>query len=472
MSTFFKKQPVRRPTKRKKKPEANDKEFYMGRIDTELLKKQLWVLYHYSGLRAICSLAWPKKNKELSAPGYRKPATFVLWLLGTYTALFGIASGRYEMRVNMLLARANALIAQTAIPEACGAAIEQMPAVQYEECPVKPEFWNPFSVFYSAFFKNKNSPQCLEIAKILRNTIVTNQKHLSGIILRNAFLQSAHFKNLNATDSTFVDCDFKNSTYYNCFFLNSRFVNADFNDVKMRNVNFSHTKFYNTVFSSSTIEKTSLNDVYIRKGEFIKTKLNNVDFKYATIYETIFQNCTNGLIKSSFVLSYNPLIFKNSTLHNIIFFNSYFSGAQIENCYIHNCKFNKSTLDASEIKYSTVKQSAFINTQITNSCLNELKILNTTIKNLNLYKTNATMCNFLKSHKDEINYSEPEPHPLQDPLSKNIYAFSRLQKKIPTGAGALIPPSPNTNTQTTSSALLASSACARWRSCAASIRVW
>ena len=62
----------------------------------EINRFVLWLLWDFSGLRSIWEKIRPPSEEKIKSVSYNKPPTFLLWVLGIYSALFGIASQRYE----------------------------------------------------------------------------------------------------------------------------------------------------------------------------------------------------------------------------------------------------------------------------------------------------------------------------------------------------------------------------------------
>lgn len=106
-----------------------------------------WLLLDFLGLRFIYGKLNPEKNEDLQKQGYKKPATLFLWLIGIYIATFGIASNRYENRIDIIENRLNRLYAQ--IPKDIHVAFQRINDVQKMLCPAKPKIRDPFSVIKS-----------------------------------------------------------------------------------------------------------------------------------------------------------------------------------------------------------------------------------------------------------------------------------------------------------------------------------
>ncbi len=77
--------------------------------DKHLLK----VLYRYSGIETICNKA---RVTEEQQPKKILP-TLPLWLIGIYVATYGVASQRYENRVDIIENKVNTIYPQLTSPE-------------------------------------------------------------------------------------------------------------------------------------------------------------------------------------------------------------------------------------------------------------------------------------------------------------------------------------------------------------------
>ncbi len=64
-----------------------------------IIKSTLYFLYNFSGIRHLWeNIIWPINRDTKKG----KPSTFIIWIIGLYVALFGIASQRYENRVDVI----------------------------------------------------------------------------------------------------------------------------------------------------------------------------------------------------------------------------------------------------------------------------------------------------------------------------------------------------------------------------------
>ena len=106
-----------------------------------------WLLWDFSGLRFIYGKLNPEKDEDLQREGYKRPVTFFLWLIGIYIAAFGIASNRYENKIDKIENRINGIYAQ--ISKDIHVAFQRIDDVQKMTCPRDPKILNPISVIKS-----------------------------------------------------------------------------------------------------------------------------------------------------------------------------------------------------------------------------------------------------------------------------------------------------------------------------------
>ncbi|MCK4765596.1 MAG: pentapeptide repeat-containing protein [Candidatus Aminicenantes bacterium] len=151
----------------------------------------VWLVWDFSGVRYICSKIRPPLE---SKKPLRKPATFFLWILGIYTALYGITSTRYENRVDIIENRANTIFTHLTIPAMQKKALEKIPRVQDMRCPQKPYILKPGTVCASLVGSEARYDVMVEH---LKETVEEWKDKLAGVNLRFARLRGA---NLDGAD--------------------------------------------------------------------------------------------------------------------------------------------------------------------------------------------------------------------------------------------------------------------------------
>ena len=85
-------------------------------------------------------------------------------MIGIYTALYGIASQRYENRVDIIENRANAVFAQLAT-DVYKKALSRISRIQNMPCPKKPFILKPGTVFASLLCSEEHYDNMVELLK-------------------------------------------------------------------------------------------------------------------------------------------------------------------------------------------------------------------------------------------------------------------------------------------------------------------
>ena len=139
-------------------------------------------IYRYSGLKFIYRKFIPVEKSKLP--------TGPLWIIGIYVAFFGVASQRYENRIDIIENRANAVFTQlsTSIKKK---ALGRISTIQNMGCPYKPNILNPFSVFGSLFFPGGKYE---EMVVLLKETVEDWKNSLDSVNLDGANLEGAYLE--------------------------------------------------------------------------------------------------------------------------------------------------------------------------------------------------------------------------------------------------------------------------------------
>ena len=118
--------------------------------------------------------------------GKQQPIRFFLWFVGIYVALFGIASQRYENRVDIIENRINSIFTQLSTP-LYKKALGRIGETQNMPCPLKPDIKNPLTVYQSLF----KETVYFEGVNLLKATVENWGDSLSGAHLMFAYLIGA-----------------------------------------------------------------------------------------------------------------------------------------------------------------------------------------------------------------------------------------------------------------------------------------
>jgi uncharacterized protein YjbI with pentapeptide repeats len=210
----------------------------------------IWLIWDFSGLRFVWNKIRPSIENQ---PNVRPPATFMLWafgIFGVYIALFGLASQRYENRIDTIEIRANAVLNQISFPESRQGALSQIAKVQNMSCPVQPNILMPFSVFESFI----NNQPYLDMVDLLKDTVVNWKRYLSSVNLKSARLQGADLNEAN--------------------FQNANLLLANLGGSKLKNANFNKAYLDGIILSGADLIGASFQGAFMQKGELVEANLS------------------------------------------------------------------------------------------------------------------------------------------------------------------------------------------------------
>jgi uncharacterized protein YjbI with pentapeptide repeats len=223
-------------------------------------------IFYYSGFEYIYRKAKPVTGLP----------TLPLWLIGIYIAFFGIASQRYENKIDIIENRSNLIFAQLGT-DARKSALGRIPDVQNYPCPVKPMILNPASVLRSIFTKDT---VYTEMVKLLRETIEDWKKELNGVKLRNANLEGADLREANL----------KGATLQNANLQKAYLMGANLDDANLEGADLRDARLDEASLKSADLRSADLRGARLRGANLEEAKLMIADLEGANFERTNLQN--------------------------------------------------------------------------------------------------------------------------------------------------------------------------------------
>lgn len=220
-------------------------------------------VYRYSGAQHIWEMAIAKDGKS---------PTFVLWLIGIYVALFGLASNRYESRIDIIENRANSVISQLSNAGSRKQALSLIPLVQNLNTYKQPDLFSPIDTILSL---GEAKQLYGENVELLKELVVLYKSELQGVdfyyevyedfytrseeevngspvILSNANLFMADFSSTkDGGNSVLTGADFRNADLGMADFSNASVTNANFRGASLLEANFSHANIEGSDFTGA-----------------------------------------------------------------------------------------------------------------------------------------------------------------------------------------------------------------------------
>lgn len=234
-----------------------------------------WCLYDFTGIRLI----WEKVIPPVEGSRTRKPSSFMFWLVGIYVALFGVASQRYENRLDQIENRANLIYAQLGT-EARPYALSRIPHVQKMTVPHKPDFLRFTTPFISLFGPQEPYP---EVVDSLKDALVGNKRALRGLNLSGADIQGADLTQAIIKEAVLDDADLSNSNMTGVNLSGTKLARANLKCARLDNAGLG-----NTSLAHANLEKASMRGTHTVYSDFTGATLTGLQMEGASFYSTNF----------------------------------------------------------------------------------------------------------------------------------------------------------------------------------------
>jgi uncharacterized protein YjbI with pentapeptide repeats len=317
-----------------------------------LKEKLIWLFYDFTGIRFIWYKIVPQTEEEKNKE--RPPAAFLLWFIGIYAALFGIAFQRYESRVNVIENRASIIYNQifSSYDEVqYKKNLGLIPTAQSMTCPPEPNILNPFSVISSLF---NDQEKHKEVVELFQGVIENSSGRLSGVDFVCQGLKEDtgyvwvypgggggysgnigeerknHYQGIDLRDMRLYKEDFSGSGL-NCGFLDgailpeanfqdaslaySSFFKAkcplcNFQNSKLIKANFQSALLLNTDFTGADLSSSFFNNSWLIRVNFTGANLENADFGGADLRHAVFDgaNCVGANFAGAMNLNAEELL--------------------------------------------------------------------------------------------------------------------------------------------------------------------
>ena len=190
----------------------------------------LWLIWDLLGFRFIWSKARPPIDNYTQK---RPPSTIFIWIIGVYVAFFGVASQRYENRIDIIENRANAIFAQLS-SAASNKALSRLSRIQNMKCPQNPKILHPVSIFRSLFGEECEYDEMVKLVK----EAIENWKHsLEGVNLSYAHLEGTQLKKANLKGANLKGANLKGANLEGAELQGANIKDAIFDNAWLRNAN-------------------------------------------------------------------------------------------------------------------------------------------------------------------------------------------------------------------------------------------
>jgi uncharacterized protein YjbI with pentapeptide repeats len=251
-----------------------------------------WLYWDFSGIRFIWEKIKSPKQEITENPQYKKPATFLLWLIGIYVALFGVASQRFENTVDRIENRTNAILALAVKDETRANALSFIPQVQGMRVPKNPEFFNPIITLKSMFLgKTEEHEDSIEI---LRGIIVGFKKQLLGADLAGANLKGEDLKGANLRGADLRVANLRRADLTEANLREAKLVEANLGEAGLARANLIEAKLVEANLVAADLGEANLGEANLWKANLMSANLGRADLREANLREANLRGASLG----------------------------------------------------------------------------------------------------------------------------------------------------------------------------------
>lgn len=300
----------------------------------------IWLLWDFSGLRFIANKLFLPNKIPAKLSSKRPPNTFIIWVIGIYAAIFGIASNRYENSLDKIESRANSFLMQLTViedPEIRKRFLSNIGNIQGLGCPKVPRLLNPFSVLGSLLIEEPDDGT----RDLMMGVVKQYSDDLKESNLSNSILTGIQLNDVDISSAELSNADLSNASLYK--------------------VNFSGTTLSYAKYASTKLSNSNFNKSYMFSVDFKEAKLTCVNFNSAMLRYSKFDGADLfGCNMQSANLSYTSL--NKASLVNINFDGSDLSHATLLNAYLSGSKFKNVNMNETLLIGAILEDVTFIET--------------------------------------------------------------------------------------------------------------
>lgn len=320
------------------------------------------------------------------------PPTLVIWLIGIYTAVFGVASSRYEGRLNSIETLSSATITQLSNDKARPNSFFMIGQSQGLKIYPKPEYFSvwttlssmlseidPTEFSYSSstinwklYYSVARIVDCDEGKCQCKNFVNENYtnyecidwNHVYGSVsLQPSIVEvlkkvTISYKNSYQEDDVKLINSRRYLTEHQGAYGNAYRSLTGFSWVYSPQSHYSNWDGKNDVFIEGGLIGVDLTYSHLEGGDLSDTHLEYTDFSNAYLVGTLFNG--SHLAETKFLnASLNGATFSNSHMRSVFFSEANLSNTDFRSAEILGSYFNGSNLRGSSFRYSDIKGSIF-----------------------------------------------------------------------------------------------------------------
>ncbi len=237
-----------------------------------------------SKLWDILAIRWLWYQFAHRKEGAAVQTPLLFWVVGSYSAIYGLASNRFENQAQRLEARANTVIEQMSDEKARPIVCKQIAEVQRRMCPIEPRLFSPISIF-SSFLERQSTyepgvellQKAVEAWKRELESANLYQADLSGLDLREANLVGAKLDSSNLTGTDLSKARLNQSTLYGATLTRAKLYKANLTNAKLNGSQMLGCDMDKAILTGAELIDANLSGSHLHGARLSGADLTGVD---------------------------------------------------------------------------------------------------------------------------------------------------------------------------------------------------
>ncbi len=342
-------------------------------------------IYHYSGIEYIYRKAVPsKKPKQHPLP------TLPLWLIGIYIAFFGLASQRYENRIDIIerkvtsiytrltpinsaLMESPTVTVKTEMEEIYDrqrwpeyeeiddnitsvtitkdaynelkrgnelmwnkkAILSKIPAIQHYPCPVAPSVFKVHNTISSLFVNAVHKESVEELKELL----VDSKQDLKRVNLENVNLEGADLWRANLVEANLVKASFIKAKLEGANLEGARLAEANFRGADLRGANLMSANLVGANLGGCNLGAANLSEAHLLGASLMEASLEKTNLRKTNLREA-------NLMRACFVKAN----LEEANLEEASLINAFFSESNLKGAYLWEANLEGASIEGSNFE--------------------------------------------------------------------------------------------------------------------------
>ena len=335
----------------------------------------IWLLWDFLGIRFIFRRIFPLSDLKQEKNRHKNPPiSFGFWLIGIYAAFYGLASQRYENRLDKIETKQAMVMSQIAINKTRRIALRRIGELGKQKLPTRPELFNPYLTIISMISKfDKKYYESTDIIKPIIEEFkdsLPKKVYLNEVDLSEANLDSAYLREAFLNGANLIRADFSGADLDRAYLNGANLIRAD-----LSGANLIRAELRGADLDSADLRGADLDSADLRGADLSGADLDSADLRGADLDSTDLRGAylRRADLSGAYLSGAN---LKGAYLKGANLSGAYLSEANLDSAYLSGADLSGADLSGADLDSADLKGADLNGTRkLTIGQLKEVKSL-------------------------------------------------------------------------------------------------